>query len=204
MTEIANVEIYGLEESCVASGYPMKTDAPKEIKCTTKDILRMTKLGSAPYGSGHDCALKGIVVQFDLRTAVKVWTEMERYHHVEFVSSQSSMQRLSKMDLDKCFNENTDERIVKILKELQTDYMVKVAASKVMNTQKSRDIAKEAYLKLLFSCPTGLELTARLSTNYLQLKTIYKQRKDHRLPDWHIICDWIESLPYVSEFGVVS
>ena len=26
-------------------------------------------------------------------------------------------------------------------------------------------------------------------------KTIYRQRRNHRLPDWHMFCDWVESLP---------
>ena len=40
-------------------------------------------------------------------------------------------------------------------------------------------------------------------TNYAQLRTIYFQRKAHRLPQWReIICPWIKSLPYAKEFGV--
>ena len=43
--------------------------------------------------------------------------------------------------------------------------------------------------------PSGLELTARMTTNYRQLKTIYAQRKNHRLPEWRRFCEWIEDLP---------
>jgi hypothetical protein len=35
-----------------------------------------------------------------------------------------------------------------------------------------------------------------MTTNYRQLKTIYQQRKAHRLPEWVSFCEWIESLPY--------
>lgn len=41
----------------------------------------------------------------------------------------------------------------------------------------------------------GLRLTARITTNYRQLKTIYQQRKNHRLPEWRAFCAWIETLP---------
>lgn len=54
----------------------------------------------------------------------------------------------------------------------------------------------ENYLRLLYNCPTGLILTAGMTTNYQQLKTIYGQRKTHRLPEWVEFCKWIESLPY--------
>jgi hypothetical protein len=35
-----------------------------------------------------------------------------------------------------------------------------------------------------------------MTTNYRQLKTIYSQRKTHRLPEWKEFCAWIETLPY--------
>jgi hypothetical protein len=55
---------------------------------------------------------------------------------------------------------------------------------------------KENKLKLLYNAPAWLELTARMTTNYRQLKTIYAQRRNHLLPDWQMFCDFIETLPY--------
>jgi hypothetical protein len=34
-----------------------------------------------------------------------------------------------------------------------------------------------------------------MTTNYRQLKTIYHQRKNHRLPEWREFCEWILTLP---------
>jgi hypothetical protein len=45
----------------------------------------------------------------------------------------------------------------------------------------------------------GLELTARITTNYLQLKTIYAQRHNHKLEEWRDFCRFIESLPFAGE-----
>jgi hypothetical protein len=58
------------------------------------------------------------------------------------------------------------------------------------------DPTTENYLALLYNCPTGLKLTAGITTNYRQLKTIYKQRKTHRLKEWRDFCNWIETLPF--------
>jgi hypothetical protein len=44
----------------------------------------------------------------------------------------------------------------------------------------------------------GVELFMRCSTNYEQLATIYRQRKNHRLTEWHDFCDWIKSLPFAN------
>ena len=204
LLEVKNVYVYGLNESCIASGYPMKSNEPNPAECTDKDIARMKRLGSSPSGSGHDCALKGIIVQFDLKAPIKVWTEAERYHWFDIVSSQSTIHRLSKMDIKTCMDESVDHRMVDIMMELQNDYLVKQEIARQTGNEKATKAAKKAYLKLLLSCPVGLNLTARVSTNYLQLKTIYRQRKNHRLPHWHVFCNTIEKLPYAKDFGVVD
>jgi hypothetical protein len=45
----------------------------------------------------------------------------------------------------------------------------------------------------------GYEMWMGISTNYLQLKTIYKQRRKHKLEEWKYFCDWIETLPQAKE-----
>ena len=65
---------------------------------------------------------------------------------------------------------------------------------------KEDELLKEAYLDILMNVPAGLKLTARISTNYRQLKTIYYQRKNHRLPEWRKFCNWMETeLPHFKE-----
>lgn len=43
--------------------------------------------------------------------------------------------------------------------------------------------------------PMGKELTKVDFFSYQCLRNIYRQRKNHRLPEWHEFCGWIESLP---------
>ena len=59
--------------------------------------------------------------------------------------------------------------------------------------------AVDTYLEILYNVPTGFGLTARLTTNYRQLKTIYHQRKNHKLPEWRRFCGEIEKLPKFKE-----
>lgn len=186
--KINNVNVYGIDESIIASKYPMSTDVNS---CTNEITSRTKSLGHASVGSGHDNFLKGIIVQFDLTFSIKAWTEAERYHFLEFVSSQSTMHCISKLDVDIQCNEFVDKRIVDILKE-------KIEIYKNIEDKKSNE-AKYAYLDILYNVPVGLQLTARMSTNYQQLKTIYYQRKSHRLPEWREFCKWIVSLPRFSE-----
>ncbi len=189
--KIEHVSVYGLETSVVASGYPMLesiTSSPYTVK--ESDYNRAIKLANTKIGHGHDQFLTGIIVQFDLTFTNKAWVEAERYHFFDFVSSQSTMHRISKFDLSKQYNKYVDHRIIAIMEELKNKY------------NETKNI--EDYLTLLYSNPCGFELTARMTTNYRQLKTIYNQRKSHKLPEWREFCKWIEELPYFKEFCLSS
>lgn len=176
---IDNVKVYGLENSFRVSKFPMQTDTSK---CTEEYTDRIKSLACTPIGSGHSNYLLGIIVQFDLTFTVKAWTEMERYHFADIVSSQSTMHRIAKMDYNECFCEYVTENTKSEMERLRTAY--------------NESHSDEDYLRLLYNCPTGMKLTAGMTTNYLQLKTIYAQRKTHRLPEWRQLCKWIETLPY--------
>lgn len=180
---ITNTKVYGLDESIIRAKYPMSVDISTLNSDVTKGILA---LAGCEKGTGHDNWLNGVVVQFDLTYTVKAWTEAERYHFLDFVSSQSTMHRIAQFDLDKQYDEHTDPRVIAIVKELADRY------------NETRD--PEDYLRLLMSNPCGFQLTAGMTTNYRQLKTIYAQRRTHRLPEWREFCAWIETLPYAKEF----
>lgn len=189
---ITNLKVYDLKESVAASGYPMRTDLPEEVEIlgVDADMPRAKTLASRPSYQGHDNFLSGIVVAFDLSCSIKMWTEFERYHFAQIVSSQSTMHRLSRLSLNKsAFSPYTDHAVIQRINNLQQKF--------------NRTQSREDYLKLLYSCPTGLILTARITTNYRQLKTIYAQRHDHRLPEWKEFCKVIsEDLPYFKDWCI--
>lgn len=179
---ISNVKVYGLNESIKRSKYPMSIDTST---CTSEVTKTIFNLAQSPVGSGHDNWLNGIIVQFDLTFTNKAWVEAERYHFLDFVSSQSTMHRITKFDLDKAYIEYTDPRMIEIMQQLVDQY--------------NANPTPDNYLKVLYSNPAGFKLTAGMTTNYRQLKTIYYQRKNHRLPEWRMFCEWITTLPMFKE-----
>ena len=195
---ISNAKVYGLEESIKRAKYPMSTDITKLNSELTSGIRA---LGNSERGSGHDNFLNGVVVQFDLTFTVKAWTEMQRYHFVDFVSSQSTMHRITKFDLDEAYCKYVDPRIVAIMKEKIAEYNALGDYDMLDAKLKTEmdDAKKNKYLEILYSNPCGFKLTAGLTTNYRQLKTIYHQRKSHRLPEWREFCAWVETLPMFKE-----
>lgn len=42
-------------------------------------------------------------------------------------------------------------------------------------------------------------MTARMTTNYLQLLSIYHQRNTHRSDEWKEFCSWVKTLPMFKE-----
>ena len=178
---VSNAYVYGLSESIRAAKFPMSVNVERLSRDLTPGIKA---LAQSPVGEGHDNYLLGIVVQFDLSATNKFWVEMERYHFADIVSSQSTMHRITKFDLDKAYNEYVDPRMVEIMKQKVEEYNAAEEEKK-----------PELYLGLLYSNPAGFTLTARMTTNYRQLKTIYRQRRTHRLKEWRDFCAWIETLP---------
>lgn len=180
--KIDNVKVNDILESFKASKYPMATD----INSVNGDITNTIKnLANTGKGEGHDQFLTGITVSFDLTCSNKMWVEAERYRFLYFVSSQSTMHRIAMFDIKNQCNEYVDEQIINRLNEIKEIY--------------NNNPTPENYLKLLYNVPSGFELTARLTTNYRELKTIYSQRKNHRLPEWRNFCSWVETLPYAKE-----
>ena len=192
---VSNVKVYGLEESIKRAKYPMSVDTSTLNSELTKGIKN---LGNSARGSGHDQFLTGIIVQFDLTFTVKAWTEAERYSFLDFISSQSTMHRITRFDLDNAYIEYVDPRIIEIMKEKVNDYN-ELLPSITDDIDEFEENKKRKYLEILYSNPCGFKLTAGMSTNYRQLKTIYYQRKTHRLPEWREFCQWIETLPMFKE-----
>ena len=188
MLQIENWKVYDLKESVIACRNAMRiTPAQITDEEFNASMPRAIILANSPSGSGHQTFLSGIRVSFDIKYPNYISPELQRYHWIDIVSSSSKMHRLSSMDMDTCFNKYvTDES-----KEQMKRFVKK------FNDTKSY----EDFMVMLSNCPQGIELFMRVSTNYLQLRTLYRQRKTHKLKeDWGEVCEFIEKLPYANEF----
>ena len=185
--KIENLQVYDLTESLIASGFAMRTEADSTLPPTEKDIKRGLNLVKASNGNGaHAQWLTGARVAMDLTCTNKMWVEAERYRFLEFVTSQSTMHRISKFDIGKQCNKYVCGEILEIVEKLKQDYL--------------KDPTPENYLYLLYNVPSGFEITARVTTNYRCLLNIYVQRHDHRLPEWREFCQClIDELPFFKE-----
>lgn len=190
MLKISNVKVYDLEESVIACRNAMRTSLPEYTKEEfEKSLKRAIKLANTPNCSGHQTFLSGIRVSFDIVYPNYISPELQRYHWLDIVTSSSKMHKLMEMDLDMCFTKYVTEESKALMRKYVAQY--------------KENPTYENFMIALNNCPQGIELFMRCSSNFLQLKTIYHQRKHHKLvEDWQegFCRDFIEKLPYAKEF----
>lgn len=190
MVHIENWNVYDLKESVIACRNAMRLTPPEYTEEEFEASLpRAIQLANTPQGSGHSTFLCGIRVSFDIKYPAYFSPELQRYHFNDIVCSSSKMHRLVKMNMDLCFNEYVTDDSKSMMKNLIQIY--------------NRDKSYENFMRVLSNCPLGIELFMRCTTNYLTLRTIYHQRKHHKLvDDWQkgFIDSLIKQLPYHKQF----
>lgn len=192
---IGNEHVYGLERAVKASGNPMRTKIDTS-EPNEKDFVRASKLGACRGGEGHDNYLKGITVHVDIVAPLFWWKEAQRYHWFDFVSSESTMHCLLKFDVSQQCVDGTDPVILERMNALIAEYL---AMPEDLTDPVKTAKKKEKWRVLVASLPSGFCLGATMVTNYQQLKTMYHQRRFHKLQEWHDFCDWCDTLPHFQE-----
>lgn len=199
--DLTETRVYDLGESLVAAGFPMLTEYDPEVFGEQASILkvctrwpevgadgvlpqlkRAATLAKNPADSGHANFLKGVLVAVNVTAPIKWWVQAQRYSHFTIVSSQSTMHRGPRFNLRRMLPLGFPDDLIKLLEGYQA-------------AVEKGEMSKEDFVKLL---PTGLEYTARVTTNYLQLKIMYQQRRTHTLEEWGVVCDWCKTLPLSS------
>lgn len=157
------------------------------------DMALCKKLINA--GSEHRKFLRMIHVQADIKAPRYWWAEMDKYKFVE-ANSSSTMHLITKHELtlgDFSYTPPSCDTVKYAMDEINC----KIQLYNQVSDKESRDKVLIAIKQML---PESYNQLRMIDTNYECLLSIYHQRKNHRLPEWHEFCDWIESLPYMEDF----
>lgn len=191
--DIFNVQVWGIREALLRAKYPMETGLNMDMDYDTRtieDLLDLGgRLGGSPIGHGDDKFLRQIKIGFDLLVSRYFLQQFQTYHHTE-INSMSTMHKGKKFDYDFMANKHVDEFILYRFKDLLAQY--------------NADPTEENFLRVKSNMPEGIRIGIGVTSNYAQLKTMYYQRKTHRLPEWRDFCSWIETLPYANELRVTA
>jgi hypothetical protein len=196
MLEVKNIEVFGLERALRASGNAMSINEIDTSRYFEPgDSKRGSLLGSVEPGKGHDHFLCGIVVYFDVKYPQYWISEAQRYHWFNIISSQSKTDRLiyiaNRDDFKDMFNKYVEKETIDKVKMYVDAY----------NISKSKgEDAYEWFMRALSNLPMGFEMWMTVKTNYLQLKTMYLQRRNHVMKeDWGSFTRMCDKLPMFKE-----
>lgn len=79
----------------------------------------------------------------------------------------------------------------------------RLSSESTMHIQ-GRGMSTEELVKMKSELTEGTMQKRVQYFSYQALRRIYQQRRNHRLPHWHIFCDWIKTLPFANELILVG
>lgn len=195
---IKNDEVYGFNAAIRGARNPMNSWAKSDSKIENgvfvlgaNDLDLATRLIKA--GTEHAKFLRFITCWVDLELPFYLWKEFDTYKFVE-KNSCSTMHKITSRLLDPEIDFEFDK--------LDSDDIQYIAQINELIVQfnatpkDDKETRNRLFRKIIQKLPESYLQRRTVVTNYAELRNIYKQRKNHKLSEWHEICKWIESLPY--------
>ena len=171
------------------------------------DLDLMMKLRNA--GIDHRKFMRMITVYVDITAPLYWWKEFDTYkvgtvanscstmhtiHKKEFTLEDFSCEKLFTWD-DQADNMVPDSQGINISSiEVMSDYIIPILNASRKAFLETND--KRYWENMIQLLPTSYNQKRTVMLNYEVLANIYKSRKNHKLTEWHTLCNFIESLPY--------
>lgn len=153
-----------------------------------EDQKLMAKLSKA--GTDHRKFMRMITVYLDITAPLYWWKEFDTYKVGTVANSCSTMHKIA----DKEFT----------MDDFSCEHLVGIAKDDLNGTLAVLNHFRKFYLKtkeksfwwqMIQLLPSSYNQKRTVMLNYELLANIYKSRRNHKLDEWHTLCDWIETLP---------
>ena len=154
------------------------------------DYDLMIKLRNA--GADHRKFMRMITVYVDVTAPLYWWKEFDTYKVGTVANSCSTMHKIA----DKEF-ELDDFSCEHLLQSSPTQLELYSALACAPTCEKYLETKDKKYWwQIIQLLPSSYNQRRTVMLNYEVLANIYKSRKNHKLDEWCIFCDWIKKLPY--------
>lgn len=147
-------------------------------------------------GSPDRKFMRMIHVQADVTAPFYWWKEYDTYKVGTTANSCSTMHTIHKRDLtlnDFSHDRLEDDIVYNYLKPI-------IEGLNLFRTQYNNSKDKKYWNQMIQLLPSSFNQMRTVDLDYETLFSIYHQRKNHKLDEWHTFCDWIITLPYMKEF----
>lgn len=203
--EIRTINVFGFEGAQHGMRNPLNSWAKADSEyhwgngyvIGPNDMNLAKRLISA--GPEHCKFLRMIHVQADITAPRWWWSEFDTYHF-NTKNSTSTMHKLlnnpEPISINQFETDGMDDEVfVTTLNRLES---LRQAYRATTDSEKQRRLLRRAKNLL----PEGFLQMRTVDTNYAEQRTIYHQRKNHRMKEAWVdcFCAWVESLPYADEF----
>ena len=188
-------------DSCFCT-YRPECEGSCQVFIGPNDHSLMMNLRNA--GTDHRKFMRMITVYVDITAPLYWWKEFDTYKVGTVANSCSTMHKIH----EKEFYEE-DFSFEQIMSEYENYYegddAMHTAYCSMQNVISALNRLRYMYkitknkkywYAMIQLLPSSYNQKRTIMLNYEVLANIYKSRKDHKLDEWHVFCDWIESLPY--------
>ena len=166
------------------------TDEPTYI-IGENDLKLMQTLAAA--GQDHGKFLRMIHVQLDVTAPLYWHKEADQYKVGTVTDSCSTMHKIHAKEFT--LDDFSHEHLYSPLNDLKpTVDLLNVYRERFLETKDKAD-----WWQLIQLLPSSYNQRRTWDLNYAVLRNIYHARRNHKIDEWHTLCDWIETLPYAKE-----
>ena len=194
MLTIENVEIFGYKAAIRGMRNPMnswsKSDSNADLIGQNDEQL-MLALAKAPEERKY---LRMIHVQFDVTAPLYWWKEFDTYKIGTVSNSCSTMHKIAAKEftLDDFSHEHLDRFSTEVL-----GWTIKALNGSREDYMKSK--SKDDWWQMIQLLPSSYNQRRTIDLNFEVLLKQYRERKNHKLDEWHIYCDWIKEITLLNE-----
>lgn len=225
MLKVENLRTFNWEGALRGLRNPMNSWAKSDstfdengniINIGENDLRLMKTLFKA--GTEHRKYLRQIFVSMDITAPFYLWKDLNTYKIGVTSNSCSTMHKLTSkpitlddfsIDNTELIDDEEDEALSKafflsVVAHCETyrqKYLTYKQKAK-LNPKKAKhynSCAKRYWRKLIQLLPSSYNQKRTITMNYENIFNIIRQRQDHKLSEFHTLCDVFKTLPYVQE-----
>ena len=202
MIKLENTSVMNFENAIRGARNPMNSwdkldssfDADGNFVFGPNDLSLGRKLCKA--GSDHRKFVRQIFISVDITAPIYWWKEFDTYKVGTVANSTSTMHKIHSKPFE--LSDFSTDKMVDSAKTCMNDILV-VLENLRQDFISDKTSNKDAWYSIIQLLPESYNQKRTVTLNYENAISMYYSRRNHKLSEWHVFCDWILDLPYFKE-----
>lgn len=196
MLKVETIEVMGIRGALKGMRNPMNswTKSDSHDSVIGPGDMKLCK-ALIKAGSSDRKFLRMIHVQADVVAPLYFWKEAETYKVATATNSCSTMHKIHSKPFE--LDDFSHEHLLPVPLNVLKGVIAELEDFRKFFIE-SKD--KTFWWQMIQLLPSSYNQLRTIDFNYETLMSIWFQRHNHKLDEWHTFCDWILTLPYMEEF----